>query len=78
MGRQETRPETLHVTRREQRKLALGVCTHAFGTARQHEHACVRCPVLRPDPEQIPDFNGRARLRQRRLGRQRRGPCHPS
>jgi hypothetical protein len=36
----------------EQRKLSLGVCTRAFGTPCHHEHACVRCPALRPDPAQ--------------------------
>jgi integrase len=36
----------------EKRKVELGVCGRAFGTPCQHEHACVRCPVLRPDPAQ--------------------------
>lgn len=36
----------------EQRKLSLGLCTRAFGTPCHHEHACVRCPALRPDPAQ--------------------------
>lgn len=36
----------------EKRKVELGVCGRAYGTACQHEHACVRCPVLRPDPAQ--------------------------
>lgn len=34
------------------RKLALGTCGRAYGTGCQHEHACVRCPMLRPDPAQ--------------------------
>ncbi|WP_240361733.1 site-specific integrase [Streptomyces sp. MBT27] len=38
----------------ELRKVALGVCARDFGTPRVHEHACIRCPVLRPDPEQMP------------------------
>ncbi|MGH3233229.1 MAG: tyrosine-type recombinase/integrase [Streptosporangiaceae bacterium] len=38
----------------ELRKVALGVCTRDYGTPCQHEHACVRCPQLRPDPAQLP------------------------
>ncbi|MFM9671004.1 MULTISPECIES: site-specific integrase [Streptomyces] len=38
----------------ELRKIALGVCARDFGTPCVHEHACIRCPVLRPDPEQMP------------------------
>ncbi|MGA5558863.1 tyrosine-type recombinase/integrase [Streptomyces lavendulocolor] len=34
----------------ELRKLALGTCGRAFGTPCIHEHACIRCPMLRPDP----------------------------
>ncbi|WP_202911731.1 tyrosine-type recombinase/integrase [Segeticoccus rhizosphaerae] len=36
------------------RKLALGTCGRAYGTGCQHEHACIRCPMLRPDPTQQP------------------------
>jgi len=42
----------------ELRKVALGVCTRDFGTPCAHEHSCVRCPLLRPDPAQ------RARLEE--------------
>lgn len=38
----------------ELRKVSLGVCTRDFGTPCMHEHACVRCPALRPDPDQEP------------------------
>ena len=38
----------------EKRKVELGVCGRAYGTACQHEHACIRCPMLRPDPAQQP------------------------
>jgi integrase len=38
----------------ELRKVSLGVCTRDFGTPCMHEHACIRCPALRPDPEQEP------------------------
>jgi hypothetical protein len=34
------------------RKVELGTCGRAYGTGCQHEHACVRCPMLRPDPTQ--------------------------
>jgi hypothetical protein len=35
-----------------QRKLELGTCGRAYGTGCQHEHACIHCPMLRPDPVQ--------------------------
>ncbi|WP_169735391.1 tyrosine-type recombinase/integrase [Actinokineospora inagensis] len=38
----------------ELRKVELGVCTRDFGTPCVHEHACIRCPALRPDPSQRP------------------------
>ncbi|MFD4946762.1 integrase [Streptomyces sp. NPDC058409] len=34
----------------EKRKVSIGTCARAFGTACIHEHACVRCSLLRPDP----------------------------
>lgn len=34
----------------ERRKLAIGSCGRAFGTDCAHEHACIRCAMLRPDP----------------------------
>ncbi|MFD4791315.1 tyrosine-type recombinase/integrase [Streptomyces sp. NPDC058459] len=36
----------------ERRKLSIGTCARAYGTACIHEHACVRCSLLRPDPAQ--------------------------
>ncbi len=36
----------------EKRKVAIGTCARAFGTPCIHEHACVRCSLLRPDPAQ--------------------------
>ncbi|GAA4967171.1 hypothetical protein [Actinoplanes utahensis] len=36
----------------ERRRLALGDCGRAYGTSCIHEHSCVRCPLLRVDPEQ--------------------------
>ncbi|HRC12806.1 MAG TPA: site-specific integrase [Dermatophilaceae bacterium] len=38
----------------ERRKVAVGTCTRAFGTACIHEHACVRCSMLWPEPTQRP------------------------
>jgi integrase len=38
----------------EKRKLSVGTCARAFGTPCIHEHACVRCALLRPDPAQRP------------------------
>lgn len=31
----------------------LASCGRAYGTSCHHEHACVRCALLRPDPNQI-------------------------
>ena len=36
----------------ERRKLSVGTCARAFNTPCIHEHACVRCPMLKPDPAQ--------------------------
>ncbi|MET9913489.1 tyrosine-type recombinase/integrase [Streptomyces sp. NPDC006476] len=36
----------------EKRKLSIGICGRSFGTPCIHEHACIRCSLLRPDPEQ--------------------------
>jgi integrase len=38
----------------ERRKVALGECGRAYGTSCQHEHSCVRCPLLRIDRAQRP------------------------
>ena len=38
----------------ERRKVSTGTCGRAFGTPCIHEHACVRCPMLWPDPAQRP------------------------
>ena len=35
-----------------QRRVSLGSCTRAWGAECHHEHACIRCALLRPDPEQ--------------------------
>lgn len=35
-----------------ERKLELGTCGRPYGTPCKHEHACIRCPMLRIDPKQ--------------------------
>jgi integrase len=40
-----------HFTRR---KVELGTCARPYGTPCRHEHACIRCPMLHPDPLQEP------------------------
>ncbi|MGH3856826.1 MAG: tyrosine-type recombinase/integrase [Pseudonocardiaceae bacterium] len=36
----------------ERRKVSLGTCGRSYATPCIHEHACIRCPLLRPDPAQ--------------------------
>ncbi len=36
----------------ERRKVSIGTCARAFSTPCIHEHACVRCSMLWPDPAQ--------------------------
>jgi hypothetical protein len=36
----------------EKRKVSVGTCARAFATPCVHEHACVRCSLLRPEPAQ--------------------------
>ncbi|MEV7393242.1 MULTISPECIES: hypothetical protein [unclassified Streptomyces] len=36
----------------EKRKVSIGTCDRAFSSPCVHEHACVRCSLLRPDPAQ--------------------------
>ena len=36
----------------ERRRLALGDCGRAYGSSCIHEHSCIRCPLLRVDPNQ--------------------------
>jgi len=42
----------------ERRKVALGDCARAHGTACVHEHSCIRCPLLRVEPGQQPRLVG--------------------
>ena len=53
------------------RKVALGTCHRPYGTPCQHEHACIRCPMLRLDLTQVPrllqiEHNTRERLEEAR------------
>lgn len=38
----------------EHRKVAVGDCGRSYDTPCIHEHSCIRCPLLRPDPEARP------------------------
>lgn len=35
------------------RRVELGSCARPYGSNCEHEHACIRCPVLRVDPTQL-------------------------
>ena len=37
----------------DKRKVSVGTCARAFGSPCIHEHACVRCSLLRPDPASV-------------------------
>jgi hypothetical protein len=45
------------------RKVPLGTCGRPYGTPCQHEHACIRCPMLRLDLAQVPRLLQADRLR---------------
>jgi len=36
------------------RKVELGACARPYGTPCQHEHACLRCPMLNINPKMLP------------------------
>jgi hypothetical protein len=38
----------------ELRRVELGACGRPYGSPCKHEHACIRCPMLRVDPRQRP------------------------
>ena len=38
----------------ERRKVAVGDCGRSYDTPCIHEHGCLRCPLLRPDPAPAP------------------------
>ncbi|WP_407656178.1 hypothetical protein [Lentzea waywayandensis] len=37
----------------DKRKVELGSCGRPYGTPCQHEHACIRCPMLRVNPKML-------------------------
>jgi integrase len=58
----------------EKRKVSVGTCARAFASPCQHEHACVRCSLLRPDPAQRPRLEEiRANLHDRIAEAEREG-----
>jgi hypothetical protein len=38
----------------DRRKVELGGCVRPYGSACQHEHACLRCPMLAINPKMLP------------------------
>ena len=38
----------------EKRRVELGNCARPYGTPCEHEHACIRCPMLHIDPKMLP------------------------
>ncbi len=58
----------------ERRRVALGDCGRAYGTSCIHEHSCIRCSLLPPDPAQRPRLAGiRDNLRDRITEAQQQG-----
>jgi hypothetical protein len=37
----------------DKRKVELGTCGRPYGTPCQHEHACIRCPMLHVNPKML-------------------------
>ncbi|MFI6959750.1 hypothetical protein ACIBJI_40590 [Nocardia sp. NPDC050408] len=37
----------------DKRKVELGGCARPYGTGCQHEHACIRCPMLNINPKML-------------------------
>jgi len=50
----------------ERRKVAVGDCGRSYATPCIHEHSCLRCPLLRPDPAERPRL---AQIRDNLLAR---------
>ena len=58
----------------ERRRVALGECGRSYSTPCIHEHSCLRCPLLRPSPEQRPRIAGiRSNLADRIAEAEREG-----
>ena len=53
-----TQPEWLGFEEHfDQRKVELGGCARPYGTPCQHEHACLRCPMININPKMLPRLN---------------------
>jgi site-specific recombinase XerC len=53
--RRVTEPEWLGFEEHfDQRKVELGGCARPYGTPCQHEHSCLRCPMLNINPKMLP------------------------
>jgi hypothetical protein len=51
----------------DKRKVELGSCGRPYQTPCQHEHACIRCPMLQVNPKMLPRLDElEADLHQRR------------
>jgi hypothetical protein len=59
----------------ERRRVALGDCGRAYGTSCIHEHSCIRCSLLRPDPAQRPRLAGIRGNLQDRITEARQHAC---
>jgi site-specific recombinase XerD len=61
----------------DKRKVELGSCGRPYGTPCQHEHACIRCPMLSINPKMVPRLDeledDLLARRQRALGEGWRG-----
>ncbi|MFF3518505.1 hypothetical protein [Streptomyces sp. NPDC002573] len=38
----------------DKRRIELGSCGRPYGSPCQHEHACIRCPMLSVNPKMLP------------------------
>ena len=77
-----TQPEWLGFEEHfDQRKVELGGCARPYGTPCQHEHACLRCPMININPKMLPRLDEieddlqarRSRAATRGLARRDRG-----
>ncbi|WP_406319984.1 hypothetical protein OHA77_12570 [Streptosporangium sp. NBC_01639] len=41
----------------DKRRIELGSCGRPYGTPCQHEHACIRCPMLNVNPKMLDRLN---------------------
>ncbi|MEV0804705.1 site-specific integrase [Kribbella sp. NPDC050281] len=53
----------------DKRKVELGNCDRPYGSPCQHEHACIRCPMLRVNPAMLPRLKELETDLQARRGR---------